>query len=94
MGKFTISLKAIFVSILPQSPIRFALQATCIKLSAGHSLRLSLSGACFPAYPVNAGTGQPPKTATLLEAKIITLSIACGGNRPSKIGLPILSADT
>ena len=78
---------------LPQSPVRFTLQATCIKLTAGHSLRLSLSGACFPAYPVNPGTGQHPKMATLLEAKIITLSIACGGSHLSKIALPILSPD-
>lgn len=66
-------------------PITIPLQATCIKIAAGHCLRLSLSAACFPAYPVNSGTGKLPKEARAIEAKIITLTVSCGGDRPSQI---------
>ncbi|MGA7936762.1 MAG: CocE/NonD family hydrolase, partial [Kovacikia sp.] len=33
------------------SPVRITLQPTCICLKKGNALRLSLSAACFPAYP-------------------------------------------
>lgn len=66
-------------------PIKIPLQATCIKIAQGNSLRLSLSGACFPAYPVNSGTGKLPFEERLIENKIITLKISCGGNYLSKI---------
>lgn len=65
------------------------LQATCIKIPKNHSLRLSLSAACFPAYPVNAGTGTPPSQARLIDAQIITLTVKTGGEFSSKISLPI-----
>ncbi|MGF1515632.1 MAG: CocE/NonD family hydrolase, partial [Elainellaceae cyanobacterium] len=38
--------------------VSISLQPTAACIAAGHSLRLSLSGACFPAYPVNPGTGE------------------------------------
>ncbi len=65
--------------------VKFSLQATCIKIQQGYRLRLSLSAACFPAYPVNPGTGQLPKETKLIEAQVITLKVLSGGNFPAKI---------
>ncbi|HHP7232727.1 MAG TPA: CocE/NonD family hydrolase [Xenococcaceae cyanobacterium] len=73
----------------PQAPITIPLQATCIKISQHHCLRLSLSGACFPAYPVNPGTGQFPHETRLIDAQIITLTIKSGADYPSLIKLSI-----
>lgn len=61
------------------------LQPTCIKIPQNHCLRLSISGACFPAYPVNSGTEKPLNQTHLIEYKIITLTIHSGGNFSSKI---------
>jgi putative CocE/NonD family hydrolase len=69
----------------PQIPWHLTLQFTCIKISAGHSLRLSLSGACFPAYPVNCGTGKALKESRLMEAQVITLQVQAR----SRIILPV-----
>ncbi|WP_293192069.1 MULTISPECIES: hypothetical protein [unclassified Microcoleus] len=52
-------------------------------------MRLSLSAACFPAYDVNPGTGAPSGAARLIDAKIMTLTVSCGGSCPSQILLPI-----
>lgn len=72
-----------------QSPLTIPLQATCIKIPQGHCLRLSLSGACFPAYPVNPGTGSLPKNTRLIEAQIITLKLKSGEDFPSCLKLPV-----
>jgi uncharacterized protein len=72
-------------------PIGIPLQATCIKIAKGKCLRLSLSADCFPAYPVNPGTGKLPHEARLIDAKIITLKISCAGDRASRILLPVYS---
>lgn len=56
-------------------PLTFLLQPTCISLPSGHRLRLSLSAACFPAYPVNAGTGEPVGEARLIDQQIITITV-------------------
>jgi uncharacterized protein len=69
--------------------IKFSLQTTCICIAAGNSLRLSLSAACFPAYPVNPGTGKLPHESRLMEMQIITLSIYSGADYPSQISLSI-----
>jgi putative CocE/NonD family hydrolase len=61
--------------------IRIPLQATCVQISKGNALRLSLSATCFPAHPVNPGTGSPAATATLMEAAIITLTVETAGSR-------------
>ncbi|HEY9301540.1 MAG TPA: CocE/NonD family hydrolase, partial [Phormidium sp.] len=68
-------------------PLTIQLQPTCIKIAAGNGLRLSLSAACFPAYPVNSGNGSLPKATRLIEAEIITISVQSGGNYPSRICL-------
>ena len=70
-------------------PITIPLQATCICIHPGNSLRLSLSAACFPAYPVNPGTGQLPEQTRLIESQIITLTIKSGVDYPSHIQLSL-----
>ena len=70
-------------------PIQIPLQETCIRINPGNSLRLSLSAACFPAYPVNSGTGTLPKQARLIELQIITVTIKSGAEYPSQIKLSI-----
>lgn len=72
------------------NPVRIALQATCIKIPQGHCLRLSLSADCFPAYPVNPGTGTLPAQAKLIDAQILTIAVNCGKNSPSRVQLPVL----
>lgn len=74
-----------------EKPVRIVLQATCMQITKGNALRLSLSAACFPAYDVNPGTGVPPGEARAIDAKIITLTVSCGGNCPSQILLPIVN---
>jgi len=73
-----------------ETPLRIVLQATCMQIAKGNALRLSLSAACFPAYGVNPGTGAPDGEARAIDAKIITLTVSCGGNCPSQILLPIV----
>lgn len=75
----------------PVSPVKIPLQATCIEVQAGNAIRLSLSAACFPAYPVNPGTGQSPSQTRLMDAQIITLTVRCGGEFASRVILPILA---
>ncbi|BAZ46454.1 peptidase S15 [Chondrocystis sp. NIES-4102] len=65
--------------------VKIPLQATCICIPQGDSLRLSLSAACFPAYPVNPGSGKQPYESRLLDMQIITLVIHSGADFPSKL---------
>ncbi|MGK7899731.1 MAG: CocE/NonD family hydrolase [Xenococcus sp. (in: cyanobacteria)] len=67
--------------------ITIPLQATCMKVSQGNSLRLSVSAACFPAYPVNPGTGKFPQETRLIDAQIITVLLHSGADYPSRICL-------
>ncbi len=69
--------------------IRFKLQSTCIKIPEKHSLRLSVSGAYFPAYPINSGTVKPTKSSHWIENEIITINIYSGGEFTSKLLLSI-----
>jgi uncharacterized protein len=73
-------------------PVTISLQPTCIQIPPGSALRLSLSGACFPAYAVNAGDGSPSGQGDLMTAKVITLMVKCGGDRPSRLLVPIVKA--
>ncbi len=57
------------------SPLEFSLQAIAARLLQGHRLRLSLSGASFPAYAVNAGRGQTDAESRLLDQQVITLEL-------------------
>lgn len=69
-------------------PMPVALRALCATLPAGSALRLSLAGSCFPAYPINPGTGAEPGETRLVDAQPITLLIHGGGARPSRLLLP------
>jgi uncharacterized protein len=51
-----------------------ALQPTCTWIPQGNALRLSVSAACFPAYPVNPGTDS----RRLIDAQIMTLTLHSG----------------
>jgi uncharacterized protein len=74
------------------SPLSLTLQATCIQIPAGQALRLSLSGACFPAYPVNPGTGAAAQDARSVSAQIMIIEMASSADRPSRVILPVLAA--
>jgi uncharacterized protein len=71
------------------APIKIELQFTCAKIIKGHSLRLSISAACFPAYAMNTGTKLPSGQGKWMDAQIITLKVNCGENKPSRIFLPV-----
>lgn len=78
------------------TPLAIPLQATCICIPQGHAIRLSLSAACFPAYPVNPGTGALPADTRLIDSQVITVTIHCGDQQRmdaeqllSKVLLPI-----
>ncbi|MCW2243468.1 CocE/NonD family hydrolase [Azospirillum canadense] len=75
-----------------QRPLTVTLRAVCATLPAGGALRLSLAGASYPAYPVNPGTGAEPGETRLVDAQPITLLIHGGGNRPSRLLLPVAEA--
>jgi putative CocE/NonD family hydrolase len=55
-----------------------AMRPFCTTLLPGDRLRLTVAGACFPACPVNPGTGTDPRFATGAEAVPVTLAIQCG----------------
>ena len=69
------------------NPVIIPLQPTCIKIAANNRLRLSLSGACFPAYPINSSTGKSLLKTNLIDNQIITISILSGAELPSLIKL-------
>lgn len=62
-----------------EQSLTFSLQPTCIKIREGNALRLSLSGACFPAYAVNSGLDQLLAATPLMDYQVITLKIQSGG---------------
>lgn len=72
------------------NPIIIPLQTTCIKLKSGNCLRLSLSAACFPAYPINSGTKKSLLESRLIDNQVITISVFSGADYPSFIKLNIL----
>lgn len=74
-----------------QTPLRVQMQATCIRIAKGNALRLSLSAACFPAYAVNPGTGATAGETSMMDAQIITITVQSGGERSSRLLLPVSS---
>ena len=74
-----------------QPTLSLKLHPTCFSLEPGEALRLSLSAACFPAYPVNPGTGAQPEATRLIDAQIITLTITTGGADGSQLRLPMIT---
>ena len=69
--------------------ITIPLQATCYQIKTGHSIRLSIAAACFPAYPVNSGMSRSLAESRLIEREIITVSILSGEDYPSAIRFAI-----
>jgi predicted acyl esterase len=52
-------------------------------------VRLSISGACFPAFPVNPGTGCPLYLANGMESLVTTIVLWSHDSLPSRLWLPI-----
>jgi len=71
-------------------PLRISLQPICIRILSGHSLRLSISGSCFPAYAINNGTGRAIANSKLIDQQIITIMLFSGADYPSKVVLPVV----
>ena len=69
------------------------LQPTCFYIASGNALRLSISGACYPAYALNPGTENPPASSHLLEAKIITIAVQVGPQSETRLLLPVSGKD-
>ncbi len=71
----------------PDVPVALDLGATCVTLSPGEALRLSLAASAFPAHAVNPGTGADPVAAPLASALIATLHLSLGED--SRLDLPV-----
>lgn len=71
-------------------PVEIAMRALCATIPAGDALRLSLAGANFPAFMVNPGTGDEPGETRQIDCRVITITVAGGGDAPSWIELPVL----
>jgi predicted acyl esterase len=65
------------------------MRATCITLRPGEALRLSIAAACFPAFPINPGTGRRPVDSALIDARPIAIGIRHGAGGTC-LHLPIL----
>lgn len=65
------------------------LHPTCFSIAPGECLRISISLACFPAHPINPGTGTQPDQSRLIDAQIITAAVTVGGPASMAIHLPI-----
>lgn len=70
-------------------PLTIPMRATCATLPTGSALRLSLAGACYPACPVNPGTGAEPGETRQVDAQPITMLIHSGQERPSRVTLTV-----
>ena len=71
------------------APVTISLGATCVTLQASEALRLSISGAAFPAFPVNPGTGEDPTNTPTARARVIATGIRFGEGRQSLLRLSI-----
>lgn len=70
-------------------PVQVGMRAVCVTVPAGSRLRLSLAGACFPAFPVNPGTGAEAAETRLVDCRTITLTFHAAGTR---LLLPVTEA--
>ncbi len=71
------------VSATDTQPIEIFLQPTCTVLRKGHQLRVSISAACYPAYPVNPGTGDRPELSRRIDQRVMTIAIQNTKNQRS-----------
>jgi len=67
----------------PRDVVEIPMRATCVTFQPGDALRLSVSGASFPAYPLNPGTGEDPTKSQSVRARVITLGVKYGERHPS-----------
>ena len=70
-------------------PVQVGMRAVCVTIPAGNRIRLSLAGACFPAFPVNPGTGAEAAETRLVDCRTITLTFHAAGTR---LMLPVSEA--
>jgi uncharacterized protein len=68
-------------------PLGIGMRAVCVTIPAGNRIRLSLAGACFPAFPVNPGTGAEAAETRLVDCRTITLTFHASGTR---LMLPVI----
>lgn len=66
-----------------------SMRRTCVTVSAGARLRLSVQAAAWPAFAVNPGTGMRPEDAPAAAALPITLRIRHGAAWPSRLRLSL-----
>ena len=65
------------------------MRATCVTLQRGEALRLSIAASCYPAFPVNPGSGARPCDSALIEARPIALGVR-HGEGGTQLHLPLL----
>lgn len=65
------------------------LRALCATVAAGHRLRLSISGACYPGYALNDGSGRVQGDSRSCDYPIMTLRLLAS---ESWLELPVVSA--
>ncbi|BAZ38936.1 peptidase S15 [Calothrix sp. NIES-4101] len=71
-----------------ESTRKIELQPTSVRITQGNCLRLSLSATCFPAYAMNAGTGEDISQQKLMNSEIITITV---NSSNSRILLPLVA---
>ena len=76
-------------SVCPQNKTTatISMQTTSTVIPIDSALRLSISLSCFPAFPVNSGTGILAADAKLIDAQVVTFFLQ-GGLLKLPIGLP------
>ena len=73
----------------PAGEVHIPMRATCVTIRPGEALRLSIAGACYPAFPVNPGTGARPCDSPLIDARPIAIGVVHGAGG-TRLHLPIL----
>lgn len=68
--------------------VGFALWPTAHRFGAGHRVRVLVAGGAHPRYARNAGTGEPPQSATRLVA--VEHELLHDGEHPSAVVLSVL----
>jgi putative CocE/NonD family hydrolase len=71
------------------APAHVPMRALCARIAAGHSLRLSVAAAAFPAYELNPGTGARGRAARAIDQRVTTLTILHGAATASRVLLPV-----
>jgi putative CocE/NonD family hydrolase len=69
--------------------VEIAMWDTCVRLPAGHRLRVEIASSAFPKYDVNLGTGGDMITET--EGVLASNRLWHTPSRPSRLILPVVS---